>query len=121
MGESVSPVPDMCATGVLLFELLTGTTPFITDSSLGAAMKWLNEDVPSPSELINGVPEEFDELAACTCSCRPGDRFETAEEFGDVPEDIADKLMLPPFRVPSPANLAAANAAATEGLTEGSH
>ncbi|MEO5306354.1 Stk1 family PASTA domain-containing Ser/Thr kinase [Corynebacterium sp. c8Ua_99] len=120
-GESISPASDAYAAGILLFELLTGTTPFIADSSLGVAMKRLNEDVPPPSELIDGVPEEFDELVAHACSRRPEDRFETAEEFGDALEDIADKLALPPFRVPSPVNSAAANAAAMEGLTEDFH
>lgn len=120
-GESISPASDVYAAGILLFELLTGTTPFIADSSLGVAMKRLNEDVPPPSELIDGVPEEFDELVAHACSRRPEDRFETAEEFGDALEDIADKLALPPFRVPSPVNSAAANAAAMEGLTEDFH
>lgn len=117
-GESISPASDVYAAGILLFELLTGTTPFIADSSLGVAMKRLNADVPPPSELIDGVPEEFDELVARACSRRPENRFETAEEFGDALEDIADKLALPPFRVPSPVNSAAANAAAMEGLTE---
>lgn len=120
-GESISPASDVYAAGILLFELLTGTTPFIADSSLGVAMKRLNEAVPPPSELIDGVPEEFDELVARACSRRPEDRFETAEEFGDALEDIADKLALPPFRVPSPVNSAAANAAAMEGLTEDFH
>lgn len=120
-GESISPASDVYAAGILLFELLTGTTPFIADSSLGVAMKRLNADVPPPSELIDGVPEEFDELVARACSRRPEDRFETAEEFGDALEDIADKLALPPFRVPSPVNSAAANAAAMEGLTEDFH
>lgn len=117
-GESISPASDVYAAGILLFELLTDTTPFIADSSLGVAMKRLNEDVPPPSELIDGVPEEFDKLVARACARRPEDRFETAEEFGDALEDIADKLALPPFRVPSPVNSAAANAAAVEGLTE---
>ncbi|WP_048758989.1 Stk1 family PASTA domain-containing Ser/Thr kinase [Corynebacterium vitaeruminis] len=113
-GESISPASDVYSAGILLFELLTGTTPFIADSSLGVAMKRLNEDVPPPSELIDGVPEEFDELVARACSRKPENRFATAEEFADALEEIVDELELPPFRVPSPVNSAAANAAAAE-------
>lgn len=113
-GESISPASDVYSAGILLFELLTGTTPFIADTSLGVAMKRLNEDVPPPSELIDGVPEEFDELVARACARRPEDRFESAEEFADALEDIVYELDLPPFRVPSPVNSAAANAAAIE-------
>lgn len=113
-GESISPASDVYSAGILLFELLTGTTPFIADSSLGVAMKRLNEDVPPPSELIDGVPEEFDELVARACARRPEDRFESAEEFADALEDIVYELDLPPFRVPSPVNSAAANAVAIE-------
>lgn len=53
-----------------------------------------------------------------TCFRRPEDRFETAEEFGDAFEDVADKLTLLPFRIPSPVSSTAANAAVVEGLTE---
>lgn len=113
-GESISPASDVYSAGILLFELLTGTTPFIADTSLGVAMKRLNEDVPPPSELIDGVPEEFDELVARACARRPENRFESAEEFADALEDIVYELDLPPFRVPSPVNSAAANAAAIE-------
>ncbi|OHR32831.1 serine/threonine protein kinase [Corynebacterium sp. HMSC074C05] len=113
-GESISPASDVYSAGILLFELLTGTTPFIADTSLGVAMKRLNEDVPPPSELIDGVPEEFDELVARACARRPEDRFESAEEFADALEDIVYELDLPPFRVPSPVNSAAANAVAIE-------
>ena len=113
-GESISPASDVYSAGILLFELLTGTTPFIADTSLGVAMKRLNEDVPPPSELIDGVPEEFDELVARACARRPEDRFENAEEFADALEDIVYELDLPPFRVPSPVNSAAANAVAIE-------
>ena len=113
-GESISPASDVYSAGILLFELLTGTTPFIADTSLGVAMKRLNEDVPPPTELIDGVPEEFDELVARACARRPEDRFESAEEFADALEDIVYELDLPPFRVPSPVNSAAANAVAIE-------
>ncbi|MDO5029661.1 MAG: PASTA domain-containing protein [Corynebacterium sp.] len=117
-GEPISPASDVYSAGVLLFELLTGTTPFIADSSLGVAMKRLNEEVPLPSDLIDGVPAEFDELVLHACSRRPEDRFSTAKEFAQALEEVSEELALPPFKVPSPSHSAAANAAVAEGLTE---
>lgn len=117
-GEPISPASDVYSAGILLFELLTGSTPFEADTSLGVAMKRLNENVPSPSDLIDGVSEEFDELVARACARRREDRFASAQEFADELEVISNKLNLPPFRVPAPTNSAAANAAARESVTE---
>lgn len=111
-GAPVHPESDVYSAGILLFELLTGSTPFDGDSSLGIALKRLNEPVPPPSEFIDGVPPEFDELVAQACARNPEDRFSDAAEFAEALEDIAHDLGLPPFRVPAPENSAAHRAAA---------
>lgn len=74
-GAPVHPESDVYSAGILLFELLTGSTPFDGDSSLGIALKRLNEPVPPPSEFIDGVPPEFDELVGQACARNPEDRF----------------------------------------------
>src|SRR5690348_3681635 len=53
---------DVYAVGVLVFELLTGSTPFTGDSPLAVAYQRLDHDVPPPSSRIAGVPRQFDEL-----------------------------------------------------------
>nr|WP_120492275.1 protein kinase [Corynebacterium lactis] len=112
-GHTITPASDVYSAGILLFELLTGSTPFTADSSLGVAMKRLSEDVPPPSELIDGVPAEFDELVATACMRNPADRFVDAVEFAEALDDVAVELALPPFRVPAPTDSAAAQAAAS--------
>lgn len=107
-GEAVLPQSDVYSAGVLLFELLTGLTPFEADTSLGIAMKRLNEDVPPPSEFIDGIPEQFDQLVARACARNPYDRFANAEEFADELAAVAAELRLPAFRVPIPQNSAVA-------------
>lgn len=109
-GTSIGPASDVYSAGILLFELLTGQTPFSGDTQLAHAMARLSQDVPPPSSRIAGVPRLFDELVAAATQRNPEDRFATAAEFLDALEDVARELDLPPFKVPVPRNAAAARA-----------
>lgn len=114
-GREVTPASDVYAAGVLLFEMLTGRTPFTGDSTLAVALQRLDRDVPPPSDLIDGVPLELDDLVARACARRPADRFADAAEFAAELDRVTAALALPAFRVPAPADSAAARAAAAAG------
>src|SRR5690242_1091563 len=47
---------DVYATGIMLFELLTGCQPFTGDTPLAVAYRHVNEVVPAPSSLVPGLP-----------------------------------------------------------------
>ncbi|WP_111511671.1 protein kinase domain-containing protein [Mycobacterium kyogaense] len=97
---------DVYAAGVLVFELLTGSTPFTGDNPLAVAYQRLDHDVPPPSSRIAGVPRQFDELVACATARDPAGRFADAAEMGEELDAIAVQLGLPRFTVPSPRNSA---------------
>lgn len=101
-----TPRSDVYAVGIMAFELLTGQTPFSGDSALSVAYQRLDNDVPPPSAVIDGVPGQFDKLVARATAREPADRYADALDMGDELEAIADELALPEFRVPAPRNSA---------------
>ncbi|MFD0362529.1 Stk1 family PASTA domain-containing Ser/Thr kinase [Nocardia sp. GCM10030253] len=93
---------DVYSFGVLIFELLTGRVPFTGDTSLSVAYQRIENDVPSPSQFIAGVPPEFDDLIARATAREPAHRFADANEMVAALHQIAVALNLPPYRVPAP-------------------
>lgn len=99
---SAGPRSDVYSAGILMYELLTGSTPFTADTPLALAYQRIDRDVPAPSEAIDGVPEEFDELVLRATSRDPDARYADAAQMGAELEAIGAELQLPPFRVPAP-------------------
>lgn len=102
---SAGPRSDVYSAGILMYELLTGSTPFTGDTPLALAYQRIDRDVQAPSEAIDGVPEEFDELVLRATSRDPDARYADAAQFGAELDAISSELRLPPFRVPAPPRL----------------
>src|ERR1700739_3161936 len=101
-----SPRSDVYACGVLIYELLTGVTPFGGDSPLAVAYARVDNDVRPPSTAIRGVPTQFDDLVRHATARNAADRFADAQQMAAELDAIADELALPDFRVPAPRNSA---------------
>jgi len=65
---------DVYASGVLLFEMLTGRQPFTGDTPIQVAFQHVNNDIPAPSDLVDWLPIEVDELIRALAAREPDDR-----------------------------------------------
>jgi serine/threonine protein kinase len=80
LGGQVDHRCDIHAAGIVLYELLTGVSPFAHGGGF-AMHKVCHEDPPPPSSVKSGVPIIFDSVVARALAKRPNDRYTTAKDF----------------------------------------
>ncbi|HUJ56821.1 MAG TPA: Stk1 family PASTA domain-containing Ser/Thr kinase [Gaiellaceae bacterium] len=80
-GGEVDQRSDLYSLGVVLYELLTGQTPFEGDTPVEIAMKHLSRAPEPPSKLRPGLPRELDMVVMRALAKDPDDRYQSADEM----------------------------------------
>ncbi len=92
LNKPVTRQADVYATGVVLWELLTGKRLFWGEDSRAIAAAVLRGEVPPPSQVDGDLPKAFDEVIARSTARDLGDRYlEAAEMLRDL-EQIDDPI-----------------------------
>ena len=81
MGIPADGRVDLWASGVILYELLTGVSPFLAETPAQVMHNVLQVDPAPPSALKPGLPSGFDAVIAKALMKKADERFQTAREF----------------------------------------
>jgi len=75
---------DIYSAGVILYEMLVGSTPFHSDNTSALLLSILNSSPFSPKEVYDEIPDALSQIVLKAISKNPDDRFQTAKEFSEA-------------------------------------
>ena len=88
-GAPVDQTSDLYSTGIVLYELLTGSVPFTGETPVEIAMKHLSQAPVAPSAHRPEIPRDLDYVVLRALAKDPADRYHSAEEMDSDLERIA--------------------------------
>lgn len=83
---------DIYSLGITLFEMLTGTVPFDGDSAVSVAVQHIQDSIPLPSQLVEGVPVSVDKIVLKCTQKKTDRRYQSAAE---LIADLKKSLVMP--------------------------
>ncbi|MDY0003998.1 MAG: protein kinase [Polyangia bacterium] len=86
VGDPLDPRSDVYALGILLYELLVGTPPFLAKSSAEVMLMQAEDEPTAPSVATSelAIPESLDAIVLWALSKKREERISSAEEFRSV-------------------------------------
>ena len=82
--EPVDARSDLYSLAVCVYEMITGERLFISVGLTTSAEEMYNQDVPSISDKVPGLPDELDGVMHRALAVDPDIRYQTAGEFQDA-------------------------------------
>ncbi len=89
-GEIVTPAADVYALGVVMYEMLTGRTPFDGDSPVAVAMQHIQDPPTPPSQLNPSIPPALEEIILRCLEKVPEMRFRDGSQLARALEMLGD-------------------------------
>lgn len=72
---------DIYSLGVTMYEMITGIVPFDGDNVVGIAVAHANDIVVPPSKIVEGVPEDLENVILKCLEKSPENRYATANDL----------------------------------------
>jgi serine/threonine-protein kinase len=82
LGEEVDQRTDIFATGIILWEMITGTRLFLGETDLGTVRQVQAARVPPLAQYVRDVPAALEHIMGQALARDPRARYQTARDFG---------------------------------------
>lgn len=94
---------DLYSLGIMMFEMLTGELPYDADTPVAVALKHVQNNVISPSEIDKSVPSNISQIVLNLTKRKPEDRYQNADALiADLKKVQLDpKAFIEPTYTPS--------------------
>ena len=89
-GEIVSPAADVYALGIVMYEMLTGRTPFDGDTPVAVAMQHIQDTPVPPSELNPSIPQALEDIIMRCLEKIPEMRFRDGSQLARALETLGE-------------------------------
>jgi serine/threonine-protein kinase len=89
-GEIVSPAADVYALGIVMYEMLTGRTPFDGDTPVAVAMQHIQDPPTPPSQLNPQIPPALEEIILRCLEKVPEMRFRDGSTLARALETLGE-------------------------------
>ena len=97
-GKNSDGRSDIYSIGIMMYEMLTGTLPFIADSAVSVAMKQVQDIAKRPSEIVETIPAGLEQIVLKSIEKQPSFRYQTAGEMiKDLEEFKANPAIIFPY------------------------
>ena len=93
MSSSVDSRSDIFSFGTVLYQMLTGTTPFAGDNPNSIMYQIVNEAPPRPSSVMFDIPDMLDPIVLKCLAKYPQDRYQSAAELVEDLRSCRAKLL----------------------------
>jgi len=97
LGQSGDHRSDIYSLGIVLYQLITGTTPFNADTPIAVVLKHVNDPLPPPTNINPEIPDSLERIIYKALAKSPEERYQAVDEMSAHLQNLeaASQLIIP--------------------------